>query len=465
MMNNFNSLKNFGIRNFLYSKGINKFNNLLFPSSLIKNNLQIKNLKNFSNNNNNNSSNQNQKNFIKKKSEDENFETNINKENINKNYDYTKHSLLNNLYMFNYNADINPNKKQKSDENLVYFLIDPATKSIIAFDLFIDIDFPEEILEELSIEELLNFTEKHLEDNLNRAKNILNKLEFQTKSKLNYIFLTKFLDREMIKQDYSIKNITSNLNSYGENFYNYGKEYKKYKKLREIFLLKNKFNKDFWLKHNPNTQIISGSPIPWDKNSYNLESYSLENNLANKYLNDIETLTIGEICFAALLTQGIHDDQYSFVVTHVTESSTKIPFLFSGEVLSIGFPGSPYILNRNHKEKLLKSLNIFSTLPNDTLVYPRKNCTLSNFEILKKIDSENFFIDDKLNWAKEMKRKNENAVGSRIIEEKFYNPAYRLDDEVIRKILGENETINVKFGNLISLKEKIDEQIRKNMEK
>ena len=71
-------------------------------------------------------------------------ENDLNKKSINKNYDYTQHTLLKSLYMFNYNSKLKLNNNQKSKldkENIVYFLIEPETKSIISFDLFLDIDF------------------------------------------------------------------------------------------------------------------------------------------------------------------------------------------------------------------------------------------------------------------------------------------------------------------------------------
>ena len=45
---------------------------------------------------------------------------------------------------------------------------------------------------------------------------------------------------------------------------------------------------------------------------------------------------------------------------------------------------------------------------------------------------------------------------------KGFKIAFRLDDEVNRKILGENNSMSGKFENLIRLKEKIDGQILEN---
>lgn len=67
-------------------------------------------------------------------------------EKISQQYDYTKHSLLKNLYMFNYKSKINlqndKNNKKNSSDEIVYFLLEPATKSLIAVDLFLDLELP-----------------------------------------------------------------------------------------------------------------------------------------------------------------------------------------------------------------------------------------------------------------------------------------------------------------------------------
>ena len=50
-------------------------------------------------------------------------------------------------------------------------------------------------------------------------------------------------------------------------------------------------------------------------------------------MNDIQTMTIGELCVCCLHTPGHTQDHCVYVVTHVTPDSTKTPFLFSGDTL------------------------------------------------------------------------------------------------------------------------------------
>jgi hydroxyacylglutathione hydrolase len=51
---------------------------------------------------------------------------------------------------------------------------------------------------------------------------------------------------------------------------------------------------------------------------------------ATKKMNDLETMTIGDITFACMNVPGHTKEHVAFIVTHVTDNSTKIPFLFSG---------------------------------------------------------------------------------------------------------------------------------------
>lgn len=47
-------------------------------------------------------------------------------------------------------------------------------------------------------------------------------------------------------------------------------------------------------------------------------------------------MELGDICICCLETPGHTQDSVSFVITHVTPESTKIPFLFTGRTLEIG---------------------------------------------------------------------------------------------------------------------------------
>jgi hydroxyacylglutathione hydrolase len=47
-------------------------------------------------------------------------------------------------------------------------------------------------------------------------------------------------------------------------------------------------------------------------------------------------MTLGDLAICCMETPGHTLDHVSFVVTHVTPKSTKIPFLFCGDTMFIG---------------------------------------------------------------------------------------------------------------------------------
>ena len=53
-------------------------------------------------------------------------------------------------------------------------------------------------------------------------------------------------------------------------------------------------------------------------------------------LNDLQTMTIGDLSVCCMDTPGHTDDHVCFVIHHISPTSTKIPFLFSADTLFIG---------------------------------------------------------------------------------------------------------------------------------
>ncbi len=332
---------------------------------------------------------------------------------------------------------------------------------------------------------LINFIEKNLYNNLNKAKNLIEKLEKSTNTNLNNIFLTKLFDKDYIQREYLISKIKNEINinskTYSKNdnnnYLNLNKLLEKneeiFSKISNISELKAKINKSFWEEFRKELKITSGNPLGnlvlgskeeiQKKKIFESNKYlKTLNDIPNKKMNDIETVSIGEICFATLHTPGLSEDQYSIVITHVSNNSTKIPFLFPGEILQIASCGMPYANSFENCKKLFDSLKIYLSLPNDTLIYPNKNTALDNLDMCKKIDSQNEFITDKIKWAQESQKRNDNVVGSRLIEERFINPVYRLDESVYSKIFGDGSNRYKKFENFIKLKELINKQIEIN---
>ena len=55
-----------------------------------------------------------------------------------------------------------------------------------------------------------------------------------------------------------------------------------------------------------------------------------------KTMGDLETMTVGDITICCMETPGHTQGHVSFIVTHVTPTSTKLPFLFCADTLFIG---------------------------------------------------------------------------------------------------------------------------------
>jgi len=73
----------------------------------------------------------------------------------------------------------------------------------------------------------------------------------------------------------------------------------------------------------PDAEIITGNN--GDKKPY-----------ATKFVKDLTPFSIGELAICFMYTPGHTDDSCCIAVTHINETSTKLPFLFTGDTLLIG---------------------------------------------------------------------------------------------------------------------------------
>jgi hydroxyacylglutathione hydrolase len=94
-----------------------------------------------------------------------------------------------------------------------------------------------------------------------------------------------------------------------------------------------------------------------------------------KVMTDLETLTFGDLTICCMETPGHTVDHVSYIVTHVTPTSTKVPFLFCADTLFIGGCGR---LLGGTAEQLFFSLQKLMHLPAETLVFCAHEYTLSN---------------------------------------------------------------------------------------
>mgnify|MGYP002634948020 CR=1 FL=1 len=112
-----------------------------------------------------------------------------------------------------------------------------------------------------------------------------------------------------------------------------------------------------------------------------------------KTMGDLETFTIGDLTVCCIETPGHTQDHVSFVVTHVTPTSTKVPILFCADTLFIG--GCGRVLGGT-AEQLYMSLQKLMHLPVETLVFCGHEYTLGNLKFAKYIEPNNPMIDAKI---------------------------------------------------------------------
>lgn len=183
----------------------------------------------------------------------------------------------------------------------------------------------------------------------------------------------------------------------------------------------------------------------------------------DKKLNDLETMTIGDLCIACMYTPGHMKSHVCYIITHVIDNtdisykrdkqiiSNKIPFLFSGDTLFTGSVGK--VINGTFEE-LYDSINKLFYLPNDTLIFCGHEYTIQNLEFNLKLDPENDFIKNKLEWALKTRNEGNFTVGSRLIEEKLYNCFARCSDPYFLKLTNETSPLR-SFIKLRKLKDKL----------
>lgn len=92
-------------------------------------------------------------------------------------------------------------------------------------------------------------------------------------------------------------------------------------------------------------------------------------------------------------TPGHTHDHVSYVVTHVTANSTKIPLLFCADTLFISGCGRIFDGTAEH---LFYSLQKLIHLPPETLVFCAHEYTLANLKFAKAVEPNNSAIDTKI---------------------------------------------------------------------
>ena len=149
---------------------------------------------------------------------------------------------------------------------------------------------------------------------------------------------------------------------------------------------------------------------------------------------DGKIIYIGDLCIYIMHTPGPTDQNTSYVITEVSESSTKTPIVFTGDVLTTGGCGKGI-----NYQGFYNSLMKLKNLPNETLIFPGFERAAENLMFAKLIDGGNQFVNSKLEEVKENKEKN---IGQLLGQERLYNPFFRCDQKYFQKLFEVEDSLS-----------------------
>ncbi|CAG9322743.1 unnamed protein product [Blepharisma stoltei] len=163
-----------------------------------------------------------------------------------------------------------------------------------------------------------------------------------------------------------------------------------------------------WHRVHPELQIIGGSQFfPYVQP-----------------VEDGKIIFVGDLCIYCMKTPGHTEHDISYVITEVSENSTKTPVVFPGDTLFIGGVGEAYT---GKYDLLYNSVRTLKSLPNETIIFSSHFNALENIAFAHMIESENFVLKEKLKWAKEQRESKKLICSSILAEERLYNPYFRTD--------------------------------------
>lgn len=175
--------------------------------------------------------------------------------------------------------------------------------------------------------------------------------------------------------------------------------------------------------------------------------------IADERLKDNQEVIIGDFRIKCIHTPG-HLKSHVVYAVYASDNSYSVPLLFSGDTLFHGTVGK--VFNGTYEE-LFSSINKILSLPYNTLIFPGHEYTVSNLEFNLKIDQNNQFILDKLNWAKLILNKGNYTCGASLVEERLYNSFLRCNEPKIQKVANASNPLDC----FIKLRQIKDELSRK----
>ncbi|KRX01614.1 hypothetical protein PPERSA_00321 [Pseudocohnilembus persalinus] len=188
-------------------------------------------------------------------------------------------------------------------------------------------------------------------------------------------------------------------------------------------------------KHNDSCQIIKHYKKDVEVICGN---YGEVHNYHTKTVQELVPFSVGELAICFLHTPGHTSDSCTIAVTHVSETSTKLPFLFTGDLLLAGSIGSVHDEDFSAVQKSLFKLQAF---PNETFIFPSHDANLKDLLFAKTLDPKNEVLNIKIEACKEAQEKNTYLLPTSLIEEKNYNPYLRLHEKKFQDLLEEKDQV------------------------
>lgn len=142
---------------------------------------------------------------------------------------------------------------------------------------------------------------------------------------------------------------------------------------------------------------------------------------------------VGDLCIYSMRTPGVSEMETSYVVTEVSENSTKTPIVFTGTTLLTGGCG-----NFTNSSQMLNSLFSLRNLPSETLVFPAMEAAAQLLMFSKIVDSNNEFVNKKLEEVKQGSDKN---IGQMLGIERLYNPFLRCDQKYFKDLFDAKDNL------------------------
>jgi len=154
-------------------------------------------------------------------------------------------------------------------------------------------------------------------------------------------------------------------------------------------------------------------------------------------------LQIGGLKIEVLFTPCHTTGHVLYFVKDETTVATQQqpPALFSGDTLFIAGCGRFF---EGTAEQMFKALCVsIARLPTETHVYCGHEYTVKNLEFVLHVDPENQAAQQKFEWAKQCRSKNEFTIPSTLAEELTYNPFMRVNQPKFLEKMGYDDPIKL----------------------